>query len=269
MRIVQRWTNTNTLLEFTLWHRPFMMWPGVSRPYGQENTNIRPRYGEAAGYLHYLTEQRWVRLGMEGGWAEPFLKSMPTPLPVICRKPTVLSFESWSIRIFHNSLQVGKYPRKGQERFWASSLLPVLYYRAPGREGKKWGRQGDGWGGKVMGGQPKSTSHFHTQVHETGDAKDTDVTSPQAHRFTGAVPPSGNQEQRKPIFTHWPWPASGGSDLHSWCQSYSSGGCGGDGGVSPAPYSMGLVTETAGWTSLAPPGQPRFSLSGTIVCRRF
>lgn len=44
---------------------------------------------------------------------------------------------------------------------------------------------------------------------------------------------------------------------------YSGGGWGGDGGTSPTPYSVYLLTETAGWTSFAPPRQPRLGLSGT------
>lgn len=84
-----------------------------------------------------------------------------------------------------------------------------------------------------MGGQPKSTSHFHVQGKETGDAKGIDVASPHADKFTGAVLPTSNQEQRKTVSRHSHCPASRGSDLHSGCQKYSSGGWAGAGDISP------------------------------------
>lgn len=53
--------------------------------------------------------------------------------------------------------------------------------------------RGSSGGGKEMSGQPRAASHFHSQVEETGEAKDIDVASPYSDTLRGAVLPSSNE----------------------------------------------------------------------------
>lgn len=53
-----------------------------------------------------------------------------------------------------------------------------------------------------MGVQPRSTSHYHTQVEETREAKDIDIASPHSERLRGALLLSSNGEERTTISKH-------------------------------------------------------------------
>lgn len=83
-----------------------------------------------------------------------------------------------------------------------------------------------------MGNQSQLPT-FTSKGRRLGTQKVFDVASPHADRFTGAVLPTSNREQRKTISRHSHCPASRGSDLHSGCQKYSSGGWAGAGDISP------------------------------------
>lgn len=134
------------------------MRPGMSRPCREENTNIQPRYGEAAGYLHYLTEQRWMHLGMEGGQVGPtvlfYWRLFPNHFSKIghchCLSyiPTSTSFSlgAWKTRHFPNSFGIGKGHMKGTNWFWVNNLLPVFFsFRGfPNEKGSSWGEEKGG-----------------------------------------------------------------------------------------------------------------------------
>lgn len=113
------------------------------------------------------------------------------PLLVIHFTFTVLSSESWRISTFDNSLGVGKLPRKGWD--WFELAVCFLFFITELQDGR-----GSSGGGREMRGQPRSPSHFHTQVEEAWEAKDIDEVSPQSEVQRGCPPLKGWRVKGKP-----------------------------------------------------------------------
>lgn len=114
-----------------------------------------------------------------------------------------------------------------------------------------------------MGGQPKSTSHFHTQVKETGDT----MLMWQVHMqmgLRGLSSPQVTESKGKPISRHVLCPASRGSDLLD-ARSILAEEEVGMGIFLPTPYSVYLLTETIGSLFPTKPATPQ-SLNCHQLC---